>query len=229
MSDLTSLEVGGNEDEKPTPTKLGPKEAFADFLQRMKDRAGIQVSELGVTPDMVKYREDNMQGYGDAKTIQADVVFEGTRFQQAFDRATETLLTFARNSDKSTGWKIGDNGESATWGKYGIIELPNGRRYEVIDENREGHPIDKAESTVSIRPDYSYYKQKAEAEGRDYYKGGKSYNEGAYYFQGGGHWTGRKIEICGARMPGGVDEVMKDIKDVVYLASKVVATSRGAK
>lgn len=185
--------------EEAVPTKLQPLESLREYFRKLRGKIGSnQEGQFNLEPEMVKYREDHMKTIGSTEMgIQAEIVYEGTKFQNSFDQAMDGLLAYARIGNGGQGWRV--EGDAPTYGRTNFINLDNGHKYQIIDET------DKVggDKMVSIRPDH--------------FVPGRS--EGAYYFSGPGSLGGRKIEICGAHM-NNIDEAVNDIKEVVKGATE---------
>jgi len=188
--------------EGAVPTKLRPLESIRAYFRRLQEKTGDnQEKQLGFEPEMVRYREDNMKTVGGTEMgIQADILFDGTKFRNSFDQAVDGLLAYARIGNGDQGWRM--EGDAPTYGQTNYIGLDNGHKYKIIDE------IDKAggKKVVSIRSD----------------RPAPGQQEGSYYFYGSAPLEGRKIEICGAHM-NNIGEVMNDIREVVKGATEHAA------
>ena len=197
MSDEPGSKEKGDHQER-VPTKIGPREALAKVFDRAKNKVGIQSREFGYDAEQVTYKHDHLKTYGKTDMgIQAEIGFDGTQYEKAFDNSIAALKKFAASGTESTNWRGG--ADNSSWGQLNKVELPNGHKYEVIDETR----ADDKNVSVSIRKD-------GESNGRP---------EGAYYLSDKGHFGGRNIEICGAKMDD-VSKVMEDIESVVEIAVK---------
>jgi len=157
----------------------------------------IQSDDFGYDPAKIWYRQlQHLQTInGMYMGVQAKVTFEGTSYQDVFDKALIDLKKFADEGAGNFGWR--SEGDHSKWGQFNVLELPNKHRYKVIDQTEEGD----TGITLSIRAD------------------SENKPEGNYYFTGKGKYNIREIDIHGADMKD-VDQVMEEIKAIVKITSE---------
>jgi len=159
-----------------------------------QDEPVARSSEFGFDPTKIWYRQrQHLQTIdGMYRGVQAIVTFEGTSYQDVFDKALKELKEFADKGVGNYGWRS-DNDKSK-WGQFNEIELPNHQIYLVVDKTEEG---DKG-ITLSIR-----------------------HEKGNYNFTGKGKYNVRAIDISDVRTEmKSVNQVMEEIKAIVEAVSK---------
>jgi|GEM_PF-5031202 len=184
------------------PKKAGPQEAIEDALKRLKEKI-VPSKEFSFDQGMVSENAEHMEVFekeDGTKTemgLQVTVEFDESPFEKGFDKTFDELLALAQAGKEKIGnW----NDENPTWGQYQTVPLKNGRTYGVVDETKDRTGLYER---VSIRANFS---------GSE----GKDNSGGAYYFRRRKDGSGeRKINICGAKMDGGVNTVIDDIKLIV--------------
>ncbi len=151
-------------------------------------------SEFGFDPTKIWYRQrQHLQTIdGIYRGVQAKITFEGTSYQDVFDKALKELKEFADKGVGNYGWRSDD--DKSKWGQFNEIKLPNHHKYRVVDRTEEG---DKG-ITLSIE-----------------------HEEGSYRFTGKGKYNIRAIDISDARTEmKSVNQVMEEIKTIVKAVSE---------
>lgn len=163
----------------------------------MTEKSGsvVRSSEFGYDPAKIWYRQkQHLQTIdGMYRGIQAIVTFEGTSYQDAFDKALKELKEFADKGTGNYGWRSDE--DKSKWGQFNEVELPNHHKYRVVDRTEEG---DKG-ITLSIEDEESC----------------------SYRFTGKGKYNVRAIDISDARTEmKSVNQVMEEIKAIVKTVSE---------
>lgn len=181
---------------------------FLSSLNRRAEKGMKQQESFGWTAAMVKDNsEEEAKASGTDMGLQAEIRFDGTEYQDAFDRTLDTLRSYASSGSGDMGWKGSVESEDtreSTHGRYSDVEV-NGRVYQVIDET----PANSLTPSVSICPVISTDGNETALTGGAYYLTGVTPTSVVPF---------RQLEICGARIS--IDEVLKDITQIVEIAKQ---------